>query len=290
MTVLQNAFQERRPLEGLKISAGQPLQATSKASYHSTDMIRIRHLHKAFGKNKVLRDLSLSFDQPGIVAVLGPNGSGKTTLIKAILGMVIPDKGSIEVLGKDIRNEWQYREKISYLPQIARFPDNLRVKELIAMVKDLNGGKGDDAELIDLFELHPFLDKRLGNLSGGTRQKVNLVLAFMYDRPIIVLDEPTAGLDPISLVRLKDLMEVQRQAGKIILITTHVMSLVEEVADEVAYLLDGQIHFRGGLRVLKETYNETSVERAIAALLQQEKERNGKSTDTHLSAPIQNSK
>lgn len=237
-----------------------------------------------------MRDLSLSFDQPGIVAVLGPNGSGKTTLIKAILGMVIPDKGSIEVLGKDIRNEWQYREKISYLPQIARFPDNLRVKELIAMVKDLNGGKGDDAELIDLFELHPFLDKRLGNLSGGTRQKVNLVLAFMYDRPIIVLDEPTAGLDPISLVRLKDLMEVQRQAGKIILITTHVMSLVEEVADEVAYLLDGQIHFRGGLRVLKETYNETSVERAIAALLQQEKERNGKSTDTHLSAPIQNSK
>lgn len=244
-------------------------------------MITIHHLHKSFGKNRVLKGIDLTFEKPGITAVLGPNGSGKTTLIKSILGMVLPEEGSIEVFNQNIRGAWKYRERIAYLPQIARFPDNLRVKELIAMVKDLHGGNAGEASLVSLFELQPYLDKRLGNLSGGTRQKVNLVLTFMYDCPIIILDEPTAGLDPISLVRLKELIEIQRKSGKTILITTHVMSLVEELANEVVYLLDGQIHFRGSLSVLKETYGETSVERAIAALLEQEKKRMEFSANGH---------
>ncbi len=238
-------------------------------------MITIQHLHKAFGKNKVLKGLDINFDKPGITAVLGPNGSGKTTLIKSILGMVLPDKGKILAFGKEIKGAWKYREQIAYLPQIARFPDNLTPNELVSMVKDLHGGTAEETSLIKLFELEPFLDKRLGNLSGGTRQKVNLVLTFMYDCPLIILDEPTAGLDPISLVRLKKLIEDQRSAGKTILITTHVMNLVEELADEVLYLLDGLIHFRGSLGVLKDTYGEKSVERAIATLLEQEKERAG---------------
>jgi Cu-processing system ATP-binding protein len=235
-------------------------------------MISIHHLHKSFGKNHVLKGVDLVFDKPGITAVLGPNGSGKTTLIKSILGMVIPGEGTIAVAGKNIRGQWQYRQQIAYLPQIARFPDNLTVKELLNMIKDLRGNSADDQQLIDLFELEPFLGTRLGNLSGGTRQKANLVLTFMYACPVIILDEPTAGLDPISMVRLKDLIETQRAAGKTILVTTHVMSLVEELADEVVYLLEGQIHFRGSLNILKETYGETSVERAIASLLERQKE------------------
>jgi Cu-processing system ATP-binding protein len=237
-------------------------------------MIRIANLHKSFGKNHVLKGVELAFDKPGIAAVLGPNGSGKTTLIKSILGMVLPNTGEIEIDGVNIRGQWHYRNHITYLPQIARFPDNLTVKELFRMVMDLRKGAGNDQPLIELFELQPYLDKRLGNLSGGTRQKVNLVLTFMYDCPVIILDEPTAGLDPISLVRLKELIEQQRAAGKTILITTHVMSLVEELADEVVYLLEGHIHFRGNLKDLKETYSETSVERAIAALLERQKGNN----------------
>ncbi|MCU0347915.1 MAG: ABC transporter ATP-binding protein [Saprospiraceae bacterium] len=231
-------------------------------------MISIHYLQKSFGKNHVLKGVDLTFDQPGIVAVLGPNGSGKTTIIKSILGMVLPDEGSIKVQGEDIKGQWLYRNQIAYLPQIARFPENLTVAELLRMVKDLNTGKTHDEELIKLFDLGLFLDKRLGNLSGGTRQKVNLVLTFMYDCPIIIMDEPTAGLDPISLVRLKELIHNQRLIGKTILITTHVMSLVEELADEVVFLLEGHIHFRGSLKKLEEMTGEANVEKAIAKLLQ----------------------
>lgn len=230
-------------------------------------MITIHHLHKSFGKNHVLNGVDLSFDQPGITAVLGPNGSGKTTIIKSILGMVLPDEGSIKVQGVDIQGQWLYRNQIAYLPQIARFPENLTVAELLHMLKDLNTGTTHDAELIEYFGLQDSLDKRLGNLSGGTRQKVNLVLTFMYDCPIIILDEPTAGLDPISLIRLKELINQQRMKGKTILITTHVMGLVEELAEEVVFLLEGHIHFRGTLRKLKEQTGEGNVEKAIAKLL-----------------------
>lgn len=230
-------------------------------------MISIQHLEKSFGKNHVLKGVDLSFDQPGIVAVLGPNGSGKTTIIKSILGMVLPDEGSIKVQGEDIKGRWLYRNQIAYLPQIARFPENLTFAELLRLVKDLNTGNPHDAELIRLFELEAFLDKRLGNLSGGTRQKVNLVLTFLYDCPILILDEPTAGLDPLSIVRLKELIRQQRTLGKTILVTTHVMSLVEELADEVVFLLEGHIHFRGSLKKLEEMTGEGNVEKAIAKLL-----------------------
>lgn len=231
-------------------------------------MITIENLHKSFGKNQVLKGIDLAFDKPGISAVLGPNGSGKTTLIKSILGMVIPQKGDICVMGENVKGKWTYRDQIDYLPQIARFPENLKVSELLSMVKDLRNRKANDQELIEFFGLEPFLDKRLGNLSGGTRQKVNIVQAFMYDSPMMILDEPTAGLDPVSMIRLKDLINREKAKGKTILITTHIMSFVEEMADEIVFLLEGNIHFRGSLEALKDRYQESNLERAIAKILE----------------------
>ncbi len=232
-------------------------------------MIQIKDLSKRFGKNQVLKGIDLEINKRGAVsAILGPNGSGKTTLIKTILGMVLPDEGTVRVAGEDVRGQWSYRDRISYLPQIARFPDNLRLRELFAMVKDLRKRPARDEALIRLFELEPHLDKPLSTLSGGTRQKANLVLALMYDNPLLILDEPTAGLDPVAIIRLKDLLAEEVARGKIVLITTHIMSLVEELADEVIFLLDGRIHFRGGLEELRSRYGETSVERAIARLLE----------------------
>lgn len=233
-------------------------------------MIQIKGLEKSFGKNHVLKGLDLRLEPPGLIAILGPNGSGKTTLIKTILGMVIPNRGDVFINGDPVRNAWQYRRQISYLPQIARFPENIRVSELISMVKDLRGETEMDVALVSYFGLQPFMDKKLGNLSGGTRQKVNLVLCFMYDCPIVILDEPTAGLDPVSLVRLKKLIQSKRKEGKLILITTHVMNLVEELAEEVVYLLEGNIHFRGSVDELKEKYKGRNVEESIAALLQKD--------------------
>lgn len=231
-------------------------------------MIEIKDLQKRFSRNHVLKGTDLEIHEGGIFAVLGPNGSGKTTLIKCILGMVKPDKGSIKLNGKSIKGQWEYRNEIDYLPQIANFPSNLTVKELIGMIKDLRSFKStEDQRLIELFKLQPFMDKKLGNLSGGTKQKVNLVLTFMFDSPIIILDEPTTGLDPISHIRLKELIKAEKQKGKTILITSHIMNFVEEISDEIVFLLEGQIYFKGSIPELKTKTGQPDFEHAIASIL-----------------------
>lgn len=229
-------------------------------------MILVENLHKRFGKNSVLSELDLHIKGGGIFAVLGPNGSGKTTLIKSILGMVVPNKGMISVGGNPIKKNWKYRQEINYLPQIANFPGNLKVRELIRMIKDLRQMPSNEEELIGLFRLEPFLNKKLSTLSGGTKQKGNLVLAFMFDNPLLILDEPTTGLDPASLIRLKQLIQKEKADGKTILITSHIMQFVAEVADVIVYLLEGKIYFKGSIEALKTKTNQTDLEHAIAAI------------------------
>ena len=229
-------------------------------------MIQIQDLHKKFSKNQVLAALDLSIDSGGIFAILGPNGSGKTTLIKCILGMVIPNKGTISVLGNPIKKNWKYRQEIDYLPQIANFPGNLKVRELIRMIKDLRQKESIEDELVKLFELQPFLNKKLSTLSGGTKQKVNIVLTFMFDSPLIILDEPTTGLDPASLIKLKELIQHEKEKGKTILITTHIMQFVEEMAEEIVYLLEGNIYFKGSIKELMLKTDQNDFEHAIAAI------------------------
>lgn len=230
-------------------------------------MIEISNLNKKFGKLTVLDGLDLHIDSGGIFAVLGPNGSGKTTLIKSVLGMVIPDKGEIKIDGNSVLGEWKYRNEINYLPQIANFPANLNVRELIKMVKNLRPKKANDKDLIERFGLEVFLDKKLGNLSGGTKQKVNILLTFMFESDLIILDEPTTGLDPISLIHLKEIIREERSKGKTIIITTHIMSFVEEIADEIVFLLDGEIYFKGSSSELKQRTNQVDLEHAIAKLI-----------------------
>ena len=230
-------------------------------------MVTIENLHKKFGKNEVLKGINLTIKDGGIFAVLGPNGSGKTTLIKSILGMVIPQEGKISINGSSIKNNWEYRREIDYLPQIANFPGNLTVKELVKMIKDLRDKPANDEELIAYFKLEEFLDKKLINLSGGTKQKVNLVLTFMFDSPLVILDEPTSGLDPISLIRLKAWIQKEKAKGKTILVTSHIMSFVEEVSDDIIFILEGKIYFKGSVSELKQQTNQTDFEHAIATIL-----------------------
>ena len=201
----------------------------------------------------MLSGVDLEIADSGIFAVLGPNGSGKTTLIKCILGMVVPDRGRISVTGKSIEKAWKYRSEIDYLPQIANFPGNLKVRELIRMIKDLRQMPGNENHLISLFELEPFLDKKLVTLSGGTKQKVNIVLAFMFDTPA-------------ATIQLKHLIAKERQKGKTFLITSHIMQFVEETADEIVYLLEGKIYFKGSISDLKAKTERADFEHAIAAI------------------------
>ncbi|GGD84537.1 ABC transporter ATP-binding protein [Planktosalinus lacus] len=230
-------------------------------------MVTIESLYKKFGKNEVLKGIDLTIKDGGIIAVLGPNGSGKTTLIKSILGMVIPNKGTISINGQNIKKDWKYRKEIDYLPQIANFPGNLTVQELIKMIKDLRDKPANDDELIAFFKLENFLDKKLVTLSGGTKQKVNLVLTFMFNSPLVILDEPTSGLDPISLIRLKEWIHKEKAKGKTILITSHIMSFVEEIAEDLLFILEGKIYFNGSVQELKKQTGQTDFEHAIANIL-----------------------
>lgn len=229
--------------------------------------INIKNIHKSFKKNYVLKGVDLTINKGGIWAVLGPNASGKTTLIKTILGMVLPDDGQIYIDGENVLGKWEYKNSINYLPQIARFPDNLTVVELFKMIEELRNSIGNLQPLINRFDIKPHLKTKLSNLSGGTKQKVNLALALMYDNPIYILDEPTAGLDPLALIELKDILFKLKDKNRVVIITTHIMSLVEELADNIIFILEGEIHFNGSPKELKKMYDGQNLEHSIAKML-----------------------
>ena len=234
-------------------------------------MIKINNLHKSYTKNKVLKGLNLTFDHEAILALLGPNGSGKTTLLKCILGLIIPDEGQILFQGKNIKSEFKYRTEIGYLPQIAQFPENLTGNELIDLMRNIKPRTNRAEELIKLFNLENELDKKMGNLSGGNKQKINIVIAMMSDDPFLILDEPSTGLDPLSIRKLKALLTEEKNRGKMIIVTTHIMDLAEDLADKVLFMLDGKIRYNGGMMELLDQEEEDSLENAIANLLENKK-------------------
>jgi Cu-processing system ATP-binding protein len=208
-------------------------------------MIAIKGIEKSFGKLQILKGINLDLEKGKVYGFLGPNGSGKTTLLKCILGLVKPDEGEISINGSSVINDWKYRENIGYMPQIAQFPENLKVFELFKMIKDVRKQKKDTVELVHYFGLDDSLEKKLKNLSGGMKQKVNAILTLMFDPAILILDEPSVGLDPISHIKLKELILAEREKGKTVLLTTHILSDVEELADEIIFLMDGKIFFKG---------------------------------------------
>lgn len=233
-------------------------------------MILIENLSKNFGKLTVLDQVNLNLNKAKSYAMVGPNGSGKTTLIKSILGMVRPSSGVIQFQGKDIANEWKYREAIGYMPQIGRYPENMRIGELIDMMKNIRKDvKVVDEELIDAFKLYKIYDKRMHTLSGGTRQKVSASLAFLFHAPVLILDEPTAGLDPISVEILKEKILHERRVGKLLIITSHVLSDLDELATEMVYIFEGKIQYNNSIEALKAETNETRLNKAVTTLIRQ---------------------
>ncbi len=228
-------------------------------------MILIQNLNKSFGKLRVLQDLNLDIHNGKVTAILGPNGAGKTTLIKCLLGLVKPDSGSLKVNETSINGNAEYRHQIGYMPQIARYPDNLTVQEIIEMVKDIRGNPDEtDEELYHAFGLESELLKKFKTLSGGNRQKVSAVLAFLFRPSVVFLDEPTAGLDPVSSSCLKDKIKREKDGGKTIILTSHIMSEIQELADKIVYIMDGDIQFEMTTSELLEATGEATLERAIA--------------------------
>lgn len=230
-------------------------------------MISIKGLYKSYNGNMALDGVDLDISPSGIIAILGPNGSGKTTLMKCILGLTLFRDGSIFVNQQNIKGQFQYRNQISHLPQIASFPENLTPNELIRMIKDLRPGDTREEKFIEMFDLEDEMNKKMSTLSGGNKQKVNLLLALMYDNQILILDEPTSGLDPLAIINLKNFLKKEKKKGKLILVTTHIMSFAEELADHVVFLLDGRIYFDGSMQSLMLKQQSDSLEMAIAKIL-----------------------
>ena len=231
-------------------------------------MIDVVGVSKTFGSLTVLDGLDLSVRPGRVTAVVGPNAAGKTTLIKIMLGLTHPDRGRIMLDGRPTAPDGAWRARIGYMPQIARFPENLSARHLLELLTKLRGDDpAPDESLIQLLGLEPQLDKPLRTLSGGTRQKVNAVMAFLFAPDVMILDEPTAGLDPISSSILKDKIALERAGGRTVVIASHIMSELEELADDVAVLLDGKVRFAGPLDELKRRTHQVNLERAIAQLM-----------------------
>lgn len=232
-------------------------------------MISINNISKHFGKLKVLEEVTVNCARGECIALIGPNGCGKTTLIKSVLGMVVPNSGTILFDNKNIASDWEYRSKIGYMPQIGRYPDNMNIGQVISMMKDIrkSGNEQLDEELIGLFELDKMMDKRLSTLSGGTRQKVSAALAFLFNPDVLILDEPTAGLDPVSSELLKDKIIKEKEKGKLILITSHVLSELDDLITQIIYMQDGKLKFHKNIEELKKETGEQKLSKAIAQVM-----------------------
>jgi Cu-processing system ATP-binding protein len=233
-------------------------------------MILIRKVNKNFGKLSALKNLDLDLSMGRSYALVGPNGSGKTTLIKSILGLVIPSSGEITFDNKSISSDWKYRENIGYMPQIGRYPENMTIGQLIDMMKNIrkNATELDDS-LIEAFKLYKIYDKRMHALSGGTRQKVSAALAFLFHPPVLILDEPTAGLDPISVEILKEKILEERNRGKLLIISSHILSDLDELTTEMIYIFEGKVQYNNTIQALKEETQEKKLGKAIATMIGQ---------------------
>ncbi|HKU61570.1 MAG TPA: ABC transporter ATP-binding protein [Gemmatimonadales bacterium] len=226
-------------------------------------------ISKRYGRVPVLSGVDLAVRAGRVTALLGPNGAGKSTLIRVLLGLARPDEGTVLVAGTPVVDGPHYRAAIGYMPQQPNFPENLTGREVVRLLRELRGQPmPEDDGLFEAFALGPELDKPVRVLSGGTKQKLNAALAFMFRPRILLLDEPTAGLDPVASGVLKARIRSARQAGVSVLLVSHVLSEVEDLADDVLLLLEGRVEFQGSLRQLREVTGEGRLESAVARLMQ----------------------
>ena len=230
-------------------------------------MIALEGIRKSYGSRRVLEGVSLSLAPGRITGLVGPNGSGKTTLIKLILGLARPDAGRMRFDGIPFDADGLYRARIGYAPQSPRLPDHLAVGELFAMLRALRPGAAVDEAMLESFGLRAEWRTPVGKLSGGWRQKLANACAFLFSPDVLILDEPTAGLDPIASGMLKAALRKARADGRTILISSHILVELEEFADDVAFLNEGALRFAGPIEALLKETGTRRLEPAVAALL-----------------------
>lgn len=231
-------------------------------------MIEIKDICKRFGKLQVLNNVNLQLNQGECIALIGPNGCGKTTLIKSILGMVLPDKGEILFEGKSIRNDNLYRKHIGYMPQVGRYPENMTIGQVLDMIRGIRHTQDiEDKDLYRQYLIEKMLDKKMRTLSGGTTQKVSATLAFMFNPRVLILDEPTAGLDPLASEILKEKILDLRKKGCLILISSHLLSELETLVSQLVFMQEGNLVLHKNIDDLKEMTGQQTLAKSVVELL-----------------------
>jgi len=229
--------------------------------------LKVTDLQKSYGKKVVLSGLSLSAGPGTVTAILGSNGSGKSTFMRCLLGLHVFSQGRIEVMGEDVRKGPGYRRFLGYMPQLPSFPENLTVREIATLVERVRGVEPDFSRGREL-GVGEFLDQKWKTLSGGMKQKVNALLAVSFNPPMLVLDGPTASLDPASRIRLMDILKREKAAGKTILMTTHLLGDLWELADRLAFLQAGRLRVLPASEIPGKEGDFDRFERCVAELLE----------------------
>lgn len=234
-------------------------------------MIVARQLTKSFGRLRALDDFNVTMERGQSVLLIGPNGSGKTTFIKCVLGLVLPDKGELTLDGESLLHNPSLRRAIGYMPQIGRFPDHLRVGQIFEMMREIRRGTftNTDEDLVAAFGIDKIAHKPARTLSGGTRQKVSACLAFLFDPDILILDEPTAGLDPVAAEILKEKVRAERAKNKLILMTSHILSDLDEITSDVLHLIEGRLQFYRSIAELMSEQGDEKLGRVIARIMRE---------------------
>ena len=236
-------------------------------------MIEIKNLTKKFNKFTALNQVNIRFNDGHSVALIGPNGCGKTTLIKCILGLNVVEDGDILVNNESVKEHYLYRKNIGYMPQIGRYPENMTIAQTIQMIKDTRKVSENelDTELLEAFELKSIFDKKMRTLSGGTTQKVSAVLAFLFNPGIIILDEPTAGLDPLASEILKNKIIKEKNKGKLIIITSHLLSELDDILSEIVFMNEGKVIVHQSVEQLMTERKTEKISESIISILKEMK-------------------
>lgn len=236
-------------------------------------MIEIKNLTKKFNKFTALNQVNIRFNDGHSVALIGPNGCGKTTLIKCILGLNVVEDGDILVNNESVKEHYLYRKNIGYMPQIGRYPENMTIEQTIQMIKDTRKVSESelDTELLEAFELENIFDKKMRTLSGGTTQKVSAVLAFLFNPNIIILDEPTAGLDPLASEILKNKIIKEKNKGKLIIITSHLLSELDDIVSEIVFMNEGKVIVHQSVEELMTERKTEKISESIISILKEMK-------------------
>src|SRR6266567_1902826 len=215
-------------------------------------MIELRNLQKSYGETQALKGVSFSISQGEVVGLLGPNGAGKTTAIKIMVGFLLPTDGSATVAGLDVvSHPLEVQERIGYLPENAPLYHDMLAQEYLDFMADMRGldegaRRRRLREVVAECGIQQVLTRQIGHLSKGYRQRVGLAAAILHDPEILILDEPTTGLDPNQIVEVRQLI---RRMGKTktVILSTHILSEVEATCDRAVILIDGQVRADGTL-------------------------------------------